>query len=48
MLAAQVASRTWVMRTRDLEAWKKETEFCVVLVVLNCRVGRPLQGVDIP
>jgi hypothetical protein len=25
--AAQVASRVWVMRTRDLEAWKKELEF---------------------
>lgn len=27
-LAEQEASRVWVMRTRDLEAWKKELEFC--------------------
>jgi hypothetical protein len=27
-LAAHVASRVWEMRTRDLEAWKKELEFC--------------------
>lgn len=27
MGAEQVASRVWVMRTRDLEAWKKELEF---------------------
>lgn len=27
-LAEQEASRVWVMRTRDLEAWKKEFEFC--------------------
>jgi hypothetical protein len=27
-LAAQVASRVWEMRTGDLEAWKKELEFC--------------------
>lgn len=27
-LAVQEASRDWVMRTRDLEAWKKEFEFC--------------------
>jgi hypothetical protein len=26
-LAAQVASRVWVMRRTDLEAWKKELEF---------------------
>lgn len=26
-LAAQVASRVWEMRTRDLESWKKELEF---------------------
>ena len=33
MLAAQVASRVWEIRTGDLEAWKKELEFCLVLVV---------------
>lgn len=27
-LAAHVASRVWEMRTRDLESWKKELEFC--------------------
>lgn len=27
-LAEQVASRVWVMRVTDLEAWKKEFEFC--------------------
>ena len=27
-LAAHVASRVSVMRTSDLEAWKKELEFC--------------------
>jgi hypothetical protein len=27
-LAAQVASRVWEMRTRDLEAWLKELELC--------------------
>jgi len=26
-LAAHVASRVWEIRTRDLEAWKKELEF---------------------
>lgn len=26
--ALQEASRVWVMRTTDLEAWKKEFEFC--------------------
>jgi hypothetical protein len=26
MLAAQVASRVWVMRTMDLVAWKKELD----------------------
>jgi hypothetical protein len=26
-LAEQVASRVWVMRVMDLEAWKKEFEF---------------------
>lgn len=26
--AAQVASRVWVIRRMDLEAWKKELEFC--------------------
>lgn len=28
MLAEQVASRVWVIRRMDLEAWKKELEFC--------------------
>jgi hypothetical protein len=27
-LAEQVASRVWVIRRTDLEAWKKELEFC--------------------
>lgn len=27
--AAQVASRVWVMRRTDLEAWKNEFEFCL-------------------
>ena len=27
-LAAHVASRVWVIRTRDFAAWKKEREFC--------------------
>lgn len=30
--AAQAKSRVWVIRTRDLEAWKKEFEFCKHLV----------------
>lgn len=35
IFAAQLASRTWVMRTRDFEAWKKEIEFYNVLAVTD-------------
>lgn len=31
--AAQEKSRVWVMRTSDLEAWKKELEFCGTIFV---------------
>jgi hypothetical protein len=30
-LAAHVASRIWEMRTSDLESWKKELEFWVII-----------------
>lgn len=35
-LAAQVASRVWVIRVTDLEAWKKEVELCEEVVLVWC------------
>jgi hypothetical protein len=34
-LAAHDTSRIWEMRTRDLEAWKKELEFCRLLGTID-------------
>jgi hypothetical protein len=34
-LARQVASRTWLMRTTDFSAWKKDWEVCMRALVKN-------------